>query len=173
VVSDLGFEVIEILSKYCPTVVSPELTRELEAKMEEIQKGRETKEAVLQEVIEILKPVTSELKEKESVIGKQLNLAIKQAWLDEKAVGRCPKCVDGKLVILRSKKTGKRFVGCTNYFEKKCDAVFPLPQFGTVKPLASACEICGCPIVYVLMKGKKPWKLCLNPNCPLKGMKNQ
>ena len=40
VVSNLGFEVIDILSKYCPTVVSPELTRELEEKMEEIQSGQ-------------------------------------------------------------------------------------------------------------------------------------
>ena len=31
-VSDLGFEVTEILSKYCPAVVSPELTKELEAR---------------------------------------------------------------------------------------------------------------------------------------------
>ncbi len=172
-VSDLGFEVIEILSQYCPTVVSPELTRKLEAKMQEIQNGQQTKATVLQEAIEILKPVTSELKEKESIIGKQLNQAIRQAWLDEKAVGRCPKCFDGQLTILRSKKTGKRFVGCTNYFEKKCDAIFPLPQFGTVKPLAKACEICGCPIVYILIKGKKPWKLCLNPKCSSKGARKQ
>jgi DNA topoisomerase-1 len=145
---------------------------ELEGKMEEIQNGQQTRKVVLQEAIEILKPVTSELKEKELVIGKQLNQAIKQAWLDERMVGRCPKCVDGQLVILRSKKTGKRFVGCTNYFEEeKCNAVFPLPQFGTVKPLAIACEICGCPIVYILMKGKKPWKLCINPSCPSKGAK--
>ena len=173
VVSELGFEVIEILSKYCPSVVSSELTRELEGQMGEIQSGTQTKEAVLKEAIEILTPITSKLKEKESVIGKQLNQVIKQAWLDEKKLGRCPKCVDGKLVILRSKKTGKRFVGCTNYFEKKCDVTFPLPQFGMVKPLASACEMCKCPVVYILMKGKKPWKLCINPNCPSKGAKKQ
>ena len=173
VISELGFEVIEILSKYCPTIVSPELTRELERKMEEIQCGQQTKKSVMQDAIKILKPVTLELKEKESIIGKQLNQAIKHAWLDEKTVGQCPKCSDGKLVILRSKKTAKRFVGCTNYFEKKCAAVFPLPQFGIVKPLAVPCEICGCPIVYILMKGKKPWKLCINPNCSSKGEKTQ
>jgi DNA topoisomerase-1 len=173
VVSDLGFEVIEILSKYCPAVVSPELTKELEEKMEKIQSGQETKYAVLQEAIKILKPVTLELKEKESVIGKQLNQALKQSWLTEKTVGSCTKCADGKLVILRSKKTGKRFVGCTNYFEKKCDVAFPLPQFGTIKPLARACEICGCPIVYILIKPKKSWKLCLNPSCPSKGGQKQ
>ncbi len=66
VVSDLGFEVIEILSKYCPTIVSPELTKELEEEMSQIQEGKKTKEAVLQSAVEILKPVTTELKEKET-----------------------------------------------------------------------------------------------------------
>jgi len=169
VVSELGFEVIEILSKYCPTIVSPELTRELEAKMNEIQQGEETKEAILQEATKILKHVMFELKEKESVIGKLLNQALKQAMLDERIVGACPKCADGKLVILRSKKTRKRFIGCTNYFEGKCDLTFPLPQTGTIKPLGKACKICGCPTVYILMKTKRPWKLCLDPNCPSKG----
>ncbi len=173
VVSDLGFEVIEVLAKYCPTVVSPELTRKLEEKMNEIQQGKETKETVLQKVIEILKPVTMELKEKESVIGKQLSQALKKARLEERIVGACPKCADGKLLILRSKKTGKRFVGCTNYFEGKCNVTFPLPQSGTVKPLDSACKSCGWPTLRVWMKGKRPWKLCLNPNCPSKGASNQ
>ena len=172
-VSDLGFEVTEILSTYCPAVVSPDLTKELEAKMEKIQSGQESKEVVLQEAIEILKPVTFKLKEKESIIGKQLNQALKKGWLDEKSVGACPKCTDGKLVILRSKKSGKRFVGCTNYFEGSCNTTFPLPQIGTIKPLVNPCEICGCPIVYVLMKSRKPWKLCLNPNCSSKGEKKQ
>lgn len=173
VVSDLGFEVTEVLAKYCPTVVSPELTRKLEEKMNEIQQGKETKETVLQKVIEILKPVTVELKEKESVIGKQLSQALKKARLEERIVGTCPKCADGKLLILRSKKTGKRFVGCTNYFEGKCNVTFPLPQSGTVKPLDSACKSCGWPTLRVWMKGKRPWKLCLNPNCPSKGASNQ
>ena len=172
-VSDLGFEVIEILSKYCPTVVSPELTRKLEEKMNEIQQGNETKEAVLQNAIEILKPVMLELKEKESVIGEQLSQALKKARLEEKVVGACPKCADGKLVILRSKKTGKRFVGCTNYFEGKCNVTFPLPQSGTVKSLNTPCKSCGCPILRVWLKGKRSWKLCLNPNCPSKEASDQ
>ncbi len=47
-VSDLGFEVIEVLSKYCPTIVSPELTRKLEGEMNQIQQGNQTKQNVLQ-----------------------------------------------------------------------------------------------------------------------------
>jgi DNA topoisomerase-1 len=173
VVSDLGFEVIEVLAKYCPTVVSPELTRKLEEKMNEIQQGTETKENVLQNAIEILKPVTSELKENEAAIGAQLSQALKKSRLEEKIVGACPKCPDWKLVILRSKKTGKRFVGCTNYFEGKCNIAFPLPQNGTVKPLGIVCKSCGWPTLRVWLKGKRPWKLCLNPNCSSKGASNQ
>jgi DNA topoisomerase-1 len=173
VVSDLGFEVTDVLAKYCPSVVSPELTRKLEENMNEIQQGKETKENVLQKVIEILKPVTMELKEKESVIGKQLSQALKKARLEERIVGACPTCADGKLLILRSRKTGKRFVGCSNYFEGKCNVTFPLPQSGTVKPLDSVCKSCGWPTLRVWMKGKRTWKLCLNPNCPSKGASNQ
>ena len=54
-VSHLGFEIIEVLSKYCPTVVSPELTRKLEDEMDQIQQGNQTKQNVLQNAIETLK----------------------------------------------------------------------------------------------------------------------
>ena len=168
-VSDLGFEVIEVLSKYCPTVVSPELTRKLEEEMNQIQQGNQTKQNVLQNATETLKIVTSELKEKEAAIGAQLSQPLQKSRLDERTVGACPKCHEGKLVILRSKKTGKRFVGCTNFFEGKCNNAFPLPQTGTVKPLATACKSCGSPTVAVYLRARRPWKLCLNPDCPLKG----
>ena len=167
-VSDLGFKVIEALSKYCPTVVSPELTRKLEGEMYKIQQGNETKQNVLQNTTETLKLVTFELKEKEGIIGAQLSQAIQTARLDERTVGACLKCHNGKLLILRSKKTGKRFVGCTNYFEGKCNAAFPLPQTGTVIPLNIVCKSCGSPTVRVYSKGKRSWKLCLNPNCQSK-----
>jgi DNA topoisomerase-1 len=167
-ISDLGFEVIDILVKYCPTVVSPELTRKLEEQMNEIQLGKETKEAVLKNAVEILKPILLELKEKESVVGEQISQVVKKTRLEERTVGACPKCADGKLVILRSKKTGKRFVGCTNYFAGKCSVTFPLPQRGNVKPLNIPCKSCGCPILRVYLKGKRSWKFCLNPDCPSK-----
>ena len=63
-VSDLGSGVIEILEKFCPTVISPELTRHLEVEMNQIQEGTQTQQAVLQSAVEILKPVISELKGK-------------------------------------------------------------------------------------------------------------
>ena len=168
-ISDLGLEVINVLSKYCPIVVSSKMTKALEERMEAIQQGNETKENVLQNTTETLKLVISQLKENEAKIGDQLGQPIQKNRQTERTVGVCPKCVGGKLVILRSKKTGKRFVGCTNYFEGKCNMTFPLPQTGTVKPLDRVCKSCSSPIVAVYLHGKRPWKLCLNMNCPTKG----
>jgi DNA topoisomerase-1 len=168
-VSDLGFEVTEVLEKYCPIVVSSEMTRRLEEKMDAIQQGKETKENVLENAVETLKLAASELKSKETAVGAQLSLALARARLAERTIGACPKCADGQLVVLRSKKTGKRFVGCTNYFEGKCRTSYPLPQTGTVKPLRSVCRSCGSPVAAVYLRGKKPWRLCLNPTCPSKG----
>ncbi len=168
VVTDLGFKVVDVLKKYCPTVVSPELTRRLEEKMSEIQQEKETRENVLRDAVEILKPVAEKLKEKEQAIGAELTQALKKSTLEEKTIGACPTCHDGKLVIVYSRKTGKRFVGCTNYFEGKCKTAFPLPQRGSVKPTGNVCKSCGSPTVRVWMRGKRPWNLCLNPECPAK-----
>ncbi|MGB9675578.1 MAG: DNA topoisomerase I [Candidatus Bathyarchaeales archaeon] len=168
VVTDLGFEVTELLKKHCPTVVSIRLTRDLEEKMNKIQLNSEKRENVLLSAVEILKPVVEELKLQEKVIGEQLSNAIKRAKLEERVIGTCPICNTGKLMTLYSRKTGKRFVGCTNYFKNACKAAFPLPQRGTVKPLGKNCRGCGWPIVQVRMKGRRPWTLCFNPQCPLK-----
>lgn len=168
VVTDLGFQVLEVLERYCPDVVSIKLTRELEERMDKIQANSEKRESILVDAVEILKPVIEELKEKEKLIGEQLSLAIKRARLEERIVGTCPVCGTGKLMILYSRKTGKRFIGCTNYFKGLCNASFPLPQRGTVKPLGRNCRGCGWPLVHVRIKGKRPWTLCFNPECPLK-----
>jgi DNA topoisomerase-1 len=167
-VTDLGFEVVNVLQKHCPTVLSSELTAKLEEKMNEIQENMETRENVIAEAVKILKPVTARLKEIEDVIGEQLSRAIRKSKLKENTVGICPSCKTGKLLIIRSKNTGKRFVGCTNYFQGKCKTAFPLPQRGVVKSLHSTCSACGYPTVRVWQKAKRSWKLCLNPACPTK-----
>jgi DNA topoisomerase-1 len=164
----MGLEVAEILTKHCAPIASIELTRKLEERMYEIQQGNETRENTLKDAINALGQVTTELKKNEKTLCVNLGKAIREAKLEERTVGICPKCQNGKLVILHSKKTGKRFVGCTNYFENICEAAFPLPQSGKVKPSGKTCRSCGWPVVRVWMKKKRIWNLCLNPDCPLK-----
>lgn len=173
VVTDLGFEVVEVLKKYCPTVISIKLTRDLEEKMNKIQLNSEKRENVLLTAVEILKHVVKGLKAQEKVIGEQLSNAIKKAKLEERTIGACPICKNGKLMTLYSRRTGKRFIGCTNYFKNTCKAAFPLPQKGTLRPLGRSCRGCGWPTVQVHMKGNRPWTLCFNPQCALKEVRRK
>ena len=78
-------------------------------------------------------------------------------------IGACPVCKTGNLLVIRSRKTGKRFVGCTNY-SQGCRASAPLPQRGAIKAAAKPCAKCGWPVVYVRL-GRFPWRLCVNLAC--------
>ncbi len=172
-VTELGFDVTEILGKYAPRVISAKLTQELESKMEQIQNKREKREKVLLEVVEQLKPQLEQFKENEESIGEALSRAIKRARTQERVVGKCPNCGTGNLAIIYSRKTRKRFIGCTNYFKGLCKTSFPLPQRGTVKPLGNNCKACGWPQVLVWTRGRRPWRLCFNPHCPLKNKRKK
>jgi len=167
-VTDLGFTILEILEEYCPTVVSIRLTRELEEKMNKIQMKSEKREKVLKDTVQILEPVIETLKKNEKAIGQQLSDAVRTSKLEERTISTCPVCKTGKLLILRSRKTRKRFAGCSNYFKGLCKASFPLPQQGTIKPLGKNCHVCSWPTVQVRKKGRRSWTLCLNPRCPQK-----
>ena len=104
----------------------------------------------------------------EKEVGEVLSNAINKARMQERIVGKCNDCGSGNLMILYSRKTRKRFIGCTNYFKGLCKTSFSLPQRGTVKPVRKNCNVCDWPIVQIRMKGKRPWMLCFNSRCPLK-----
>ena len=167
-VTDLGLEVLDVLEKYCPNVVSVRMTSRLQIKMDEIQVNREKRQNVLIDAVEMVKPVMTRLKEKEEVIGERLSRAIRISKLEERIVGVCPVCETGNLMILYSRKSKKRFIGCTSYFEGRCNTSFPLPQRGSVRPLKGNCPKCGWPIVQVWLRSKHPWTLCFNSDCPSK-----
>jgi len=172
-VTELGKDVTTVLQKHASTVVSVGLTRELEEKMQQIQNNKEKRENVLAETINRLKPVLERLKTREETIGQALGEAVRQSSLQERVIGNCPICETGKLMILRSRKSGKRFVGCSNYFKNGCKTSFPLPQQGIIKPTGRACKSCGWSTVIVYRRGRRPWSLCLNPVCPKKGWRKR
>ncbi len=173
VVTDLGFEVIDVLNKYAPTVTSAKLTQELENKMQQIQNNNMKRERVLEKAVEQLKPQLEQLKENEELIGEVLTKAIKRAHTQERIVGKCPNCDTGKLMIIYSRKTRKRFIGCSNYFKSICRTSFPLPQRGTVKTTDNNCKVCGWPHVLIRIRGRRPWNLCFNPDCSRKNKRKK
>jgi DNA topoisomerase-1 len=167
-VTDLGLEVTDVLRTYCPSVVSVEFTRQLEEKMNWIQEGKETKQRIVQGSIEILKSILADLEMNEEAMGERLSRAASQAKLDRNSIGQCHTCRKGKLIIQHSKKTRKRFVGCTNYFKGTCKTAFPLPQKGNLRPSGKTCNSCGWDTVLIWYKGQRPKNLCFNPECPSK-----
>jgi ssDNA-binding Zn-finger/Zn-ribbon topoisomerase 1 len=84
-----------------------------------------------------------------------------------RTIGVCPKCVGGKLIIIYSSKTGKRFIGCSNY-SGGCRFTLPLPQRGKIAPSQGVCRVCGYPIVEVRGLGRRVWRLCVNVECESK-----
>ena len=164
-ITDLGFEVVNVLMRNCPTVASPRLTRNLEEKMIMIQQGKVAREEVIGEAIETLKPILEKLKQEEQTIGRQLSQTLVKSGFSDKTLGKCPNCKTGKLIVVRSKKTRKRFIGCTQYFEGKCKTSFSLPQQGFIKP-SVICRDCGWLRIRIQTKGKSAWDLCFNPECP-------
>jgi len=168
IVTELGFDVVGVLGKYCPQIVSVSFTRDLEKRMEDIQSGNEKMEHVIDTAVSQLRPILEELKRREGEIGQVLSEAVRKTRMQERIVGGCPTCETGKIMILYSRRTGKRFLGCTNFFKGTCKTSFPLPQNGTLKPARRSCGACGWPTIQVRIKGRRPWTLCFNPNCPSK-----
>ncbi|AEK72640.1 DNA topoisomerase I [Thermococcus sp. 4557] len=75
-------------------------------------------------------------------------------------LGKCPKC-GGDLVVRYNRKTGKRFVGCSNW--PKCNVTYPLLQRGEIIPTDKTC--CGgAPVVKIREKGRE-YEICVDMNC--------
>ncbi|MCD6522713.1 MAG: DNA topoisomerase I [Candidatus Diapherotrites archaeon] len=157
--TDIAIAVINALEKHAPDITSPKMTAELEREMEQIENGKKKKEHVVKDSRKMLEKVLKELSNNYMGIGEELRTAA----VDTSVVGKC-KC-GGDLRIITSKKTKKRFVGCTNY--PKCNVSYPLPQRGKAIPTGKICEKCGTPIVKIIL-GKRSYEMCLDVNCETK-----
>jgi DNA topoisomerase-1 len=173
--SETGIALYEAFKNYVPAMATPEMTAQLEAEMDRIAAGEMTKSAVVGESRDLLHKTWTEID------GSREDLA-KVIWkgMDEdRILGPCKVCEeagrkkeDGSphmLRIIRAKKSGKRFVGCSGWTlddPDSCDQTFPLPQRGDVFKLEDRCSICGqTPRLKVQPFRGRPWNLCLNDDC--------
>lgn len=164
--STLGYALYDTLNQYVPIMLSPGMTRELEREMDAIQDGESNRENVLEHTKVNLLEILEKFKQQEDVIGEALVRGLQRYWKGTEELGPCPKCGDGILRIVRSLKTGKRFVGCSNYKEGKCDQTFPLPQKGTISILEKICPHCEHRMIKVV-SGRRAWETCINwTQCP-------
>jgi DNA topoisomerase-1 len=163
-VTDLGLSVVETMAKYAPSIISTELTREIEDRLEAVEGGIGSEADLLRETVRSIAGQLAELNVNEEAIGREIDSALTATVAKSFVLGKCPVCKTGDIRIIRSRTTRKRFVGCSNY-PSGCRTSAPLPQKGTIRPTSRPCKHCSWPVVYVV-GGRHPWRLCVNPDCP-------
>ena len=161
-VTPLGLNVVDTLGKYCPEVLSEKLTRKFEKEMEQIESGKIPPERVIEGGKETIIRISKEFNENEEKIGKELAKSLQSTKATDKyeSMGKCLKC-NGNL-ILRKSKLGGQFLGCSNYPDCCFTISLPKSRF----KISGKCEHCGYAKIIIL--GKKPWTVCVNPECPSK-----
>jgi len=173
--SETGIALYEAFKNYVPAMATPEMTATLEAEMDRIAAGEMSKGAVVGESRELLHKTWTEIDSSREDLAK----VIWKGMDEDRILGPCKVCEeagrtkeDGSpnmLRIIRAKKSGKRFVGCTGWTAddpESCDQTFPLPQRGDVFRLEERCSICDrTPRLKVVPFRGRPWNLCLNDDC--------
>lgn len=202
-VTKLGEVVVRALKEYVPRILSEELTRKFEEETEQVMDGKIKSEKVLSEAKETLVDVLKDFKKNEKQIGKKLLEGLIESREEERNLGSCIQCKVGQLKVLRSRFSGKFFVGCSSYFrcskcnftrnackckcgicggiKGKCKCVwkdkvwlpscqtgYPLPGMAKIQALGKTCEKCKTPMIQVWRKGRRPFRMCLDPKCETK-----
>jgi DNA topoisomerase-1 len=173
--TETGIALYEAFKNYVPSMATPEMTAQLEAEMDRIAAGEMTKPAVVGESRDLLHKTWTEIEASKEDLAK----VVWKGMDEDRILGPCKVCEeagrtkeDGSpnmLRIIRAKKSGKRFVGCSGWTlddPESCDQTFPLPQRGDVFKLEERCSICDqTPRLKVQPFRGRSWNLCLNDDC--------
>src|SRR3954468_2183212 len=135
--SETGIALYEAFKKYVPEMATPEMTAQLEAEMDRIAAGEMSKVEVVADSRNLLHKTWTEIDQTKEDLAKVVWKGMDQ----DRILGPCKVCEeagrtkeDGSpnmLRIIRAKKSGKRFVGCSGWVlddPDSCDQTFPLPQ---------------------------------------------
>ena len=155
--TQLGIAVIDALGAFAPHITHSEMTAELEAGMDEIAEGKDTREDVVKESCDHLSDELNNLLPHVEEVGDALTDAVAA----DAYVGKCPKC-GNDLQLKASAKTRSMFIGCSGWPD--CDVTYPLPN-GKVESTEEKCPVCGMPQVKVTQFRTKPRLMCIEPNC--------
>ncbi len=165
--SEVAFAVTQSLKKISPELTGPKLTADLEEDMNKIAEANKKKEEVVDEARKDVHEILNDLEKKKKEVGELMH----QALLKQYVFGKCPLCGhDLKMII--SKRTHKRFVGCSNY--PNCHFAMPLPQSGYIFISPQTCPKCGLhEIEWRGKESKRTYIFCVNPACHEKDEKKK
>ena len=85
---------------------------------------------------------------------------------------QCPQCKLGELMVIRSKTTRKRFMGCSNFYGG-CKASSPLLQKARLRATKKPCTVCKWPMIIFRYSRNQKWtKQCSNIKCESRNTKS-
>jgi DNA topoisomerase-1 len=177
--SETGIAMYEAFKRFVPEMATPEMTARLEEEMDQIAAAKMTKDEVVGDSRKLLHRTYDEIDEHREDLAK-----VVWAGMDEdKFLGPCKVCEEAgrkredggpnRLRIIEL-KGGKRMYGCEGWIKDdpespdSCPVSGPLPGRGyDLWRLEEVCSVCGeRPRLSVKSFRGRPWKLCLNDNCP-------
>lgn len=147
--TNMAYSVIDTLEFYAPTIVKPDMTKQLEADMDQISEGKISESDVLKESREMLNNIFDELDKNREDIARSLQSGLRE----DKIVGKCQRC--GSDLIIRKSKKGSRFIGCSGYPD--CDFSLPVPRTGQVVVTDKMCDEHQMYKIKIITEGKRPW----------------
>jgi DNA topoisomerase I len=178
--TETGLALVNALEKGCSQIISTELTRRTDEDLEKIVEEKEIPESILARTFFEVASVLDQIHGSEVEIGSKLQLALdhehsrpsptnETSHVKQILIGKCPICETGYLKVVKSFRTHKRFLGCTNY-SSGCKASAPLPQRGMIRKFPQQCSRCGWPMISIKfsLRAKGSWNICVNVSCPSK-----
>lgn len=87
---------------------------------------------------------------------------------------KCKKCgFSKKACKCKCKICGAEKGKCKDSWKEKewtpfCNTGYPLPFGATFQRMGKNCDKCGTPMITVIRKGKRPFRMCLDPKCETK-----
>jgi DNA topoisomerase I len=162
--TDLGLTIFDTMKKFASEIVSTKLTNFLEDSIKSIEDGELNINDLRKYLEKSLESPLNKIKKNEFAIGDEIKNVLANSE-NGMAIGKCPKCEYGEMILIRSRNSNKRFVACSNYQTTGCNATASVPQNGFIKKNNTYCS-CGWPVLSVIFATKKSWRICVNRYCP-------
>lgn len=162
--TELGFIILNTMKKFIPEIVSIKLSTFLESSIKRIEDGDLEMIDIHKYLEKSLEIPLNKIKINELAIGDEIKNGLNDSE-NATSIGKCPKCHVGEMILVKSRKSDKRFIACSEYRLTGCNTIASVPQLGNIKRSNSICS-CGWPILRIIFNRKKIWTICVNRVCP-------
>ena len=161
--TELGLTIFDTMKKFASEIVSTKLTNFLEDSIKSIEDGELNINDLRKYLEKSLESPLNKIKKNQFTIGDEIKNVLVNSE-NGMAIGKCPKCEHGEMILIRSRHSNKRFIACSNYQTTGCNAIASVPQKGFIKKNNTYCS-CGWPVLSVIFATKKSWRICVNRYC--------